>query len=61
VTNQEYQILNASNQPFDSLWAAGSVSNGQFYNQYYFSGSSLTFASTSGRLSGKQAAENALK
>jgi succinate dehydrogenase/fumarate reductase flavoprotein subunit len=61
VTNQEYQILNASNKPFDSLWAAGSVSNGQYYNQYYFSGSSLTFASTSGRLVGKQAAENALK
>jgi succinate dehydrogenase/fumarate reductase flavoprotein subunit len=61
VTDQEYKILNDQGKPFDSLWAAGSMSNGQYYNQYYFSGSSLTFASTSGRLTGKQAADNAKK
>ena len=35
----------------------GSMSLGIFYNQYYFSGSALTFSATSGRIAGADAAQ----
>ncbi|GHU97973.1 succinate dehydrogenase/fumarate reductase flavoprotein subunit [Spirochaetia bacterium] len=59
-TDQDYKVLKADNSWIQNLWAAGSVSNKQYYNQYYFSGSSLSFATVSGKLTGAQAAANAL-
>ncbi len=57
-TNQEYAVIRADGTPIPNLYAAGSMSNKQYYNQWYFSGSSLTFASTAGRIAGAQAATN---
>lgn len=60
-TNDHFEALNAEGQPIDGLYAVGSMSSGVFYNQYYFSGSALTFAATSGRLAGAYAAQNLSK
>ena len=42
----------------DGLYAVGSMCCSVYYNQYYFSGSALTFAATSGHLAGAHAAQN---
>lgn len=57
-TNDNFEALNAHGEPIDGLYAVGSMCYGVFYNQYYFSGSALTFAAASGRLAGEHAAQN---
>lgn len=56
-TNYDFQALREDGSAIDGLYAVGSMSNGAFYNQYYFSGSALTFAATGGRLVGTSLAE----
>ena len=55
-TNYDQQVLDESGAVIDGLYAVGSMSNKQYYNQWYFSGSSLTFASTAGKIAGAHAA-----
>lgn len=57
-TNNDFQALGADGEPIEGLYAVGSMCYGVFYNQYYFSGSALTFAAASGRLAGEHAALN---
>lgn len=57
-TNDNFSALNADGEVIDGLYAVGSMCYGVYYNQYYFSGSALTFAATSGRLAGAHAAQN---
>ena len=40
----------------EGLYAVGAMSNKYYYNQHYFSGASLTFCSTDGRIAGAHAA-----
>ena len=56
-TDANFRALNADGQPIEGLYAVGSMSLGIFYNQYYFSGSALTFSATSGRIAGADAAQ----
>ena len=55
-TDATFKALNADGEPIDGLYAVGSMALGIYYNQYYFSGSALTFSATSGRLAGADAA-----
>jgi len=49
-TDYDYAVLNENCEKISGLYAIGSMSNGHYYNQYYFSGTNLTFATASGRL-----------
>ncbi|MDR1210769.1 MAG: FAD-binding protein, partial [Spirochaetaceae bacterium] len=55
-TNYDQQVLRGNGSVIEGLYAVGSMSNRPYYNQYYFSGSALTFAATGGRIAGAHAA-----
>jgi fumarate reductase flavoprotein subunit len=57
-TNYDQQVLRGDDSIIAGLYAVGSMSNRQYYNQYYFSGSALTFSATAGRIAGAHAARN---
>lgn len=59
VTDANQHVLREDGSIIDGLYATGAMTNGAYYNQYYFSGSQLTFGATSGKIAGEQAA-NAL-
>lgn len=56
VTDSDFRALDEEGNVIEGLYAVGSMSIGIYYNQYYFSGSALTFSATSGRLAGTHAA-----
>lgn len=56
-TNYDQQVLRADGSVIEGLYATGAMSNRMYYNQSYFSGSQLTFGSTSGRIAGENAAK----
>lgn len=55
-TDERRQCLDESGNPIPGLYAIGSSSNKMRYNRMYFSGSSLTFNTTDGRIAGAAAA-----
>ncbi len=59
VTDANQHVLREDGSIIEGLYATGAMTNGVYYNQYYFSGTQLTFGATSGKIAGEQAA-NAL-
>ena len=59
-TNWDFQVLREDGSVIDHLYAIGSMTNRLYYNQWYVSGSFLTFAATSGKMAGAHAV-NALE
>ena len=57
-TNDNFQAIRADGSVIDGLYAVGEMANRFCYNQMYFSGSSLTFSATMGRIAGAHAAGN---
>ena len=57
-TNYDQQVLREDGSVIEGLYAVGSMSNRQYYNQMYFSGSALSFAATAGKNAGALAAAN---
>ena len=55
-TNLNRQVLREDGSVIQGLYAVGAMNNKYYYNQMYFSGSSLTFSSTDGRIAGAHAA-----
>jgi succinate dehydrogenase/fumarate reductase flavoprotein subunit len=55
-TNQNCQVLDSQGNAIPHLYAAGEVSNRDFYNQWYVGATSLTMYSTAGRIAGVYAA-----
>jgi fumarate reductase flavoprotein subunit len=56
VTAAQGRVLNSSDNPIPHLYAAGEVSNRDFYNQVYPGGASLALYSTIGYIAGETAA-----
>jgi fumarate reductase flavoprotein subunit len=56
VTNQNAQVLDTGGNVIPHLYAAGAVSNRNFFNQMYVHGASLGFYATMGRVAGERAA-----
>jgi len=57
-TNENFQAVREDGSAIEGLYAVGEMANRFAYNQMYFSGSSLTFSSTMGRIAGAHAAAN---
>ncbi|MBQ7889053.1 MAG: FAD-dependent oxidoreductase [Erysipelotrichaceae bacterium] len=58
--DENSQVLDVNNAPIANLYAAGEVANADFFGEVYpISGSCLTYATTTGRIAGQVAAENA--
>jgi len=58
--DENSQVLDVNNAPIANLYAAGEVANADFFGEVYpISGSCLTYATTTGRIAGQAAAENA--
>jgi fumarate reductase flavoprotein subunit len=57
-TNEHFNVLDENGEVIPNLYAVGETANKLIYNQVYMSGSAVQFALTSGRLSGKHAAQN---
>ena len=57
-TNFDQQVLREDGTVIEGLYAVGAMSNRMYYNQYYFSGSQLTFGSTAGKIAGERASGN---
>lgn len=55
-TNFKREVIDADGNPLPGLYAVGSMQNKWYYNRMYFSGSSLTFGVTDGRIAGAAAA-----
>lgn len=60
-TNYDQQVLREDGSVIDGLYATGAMTNGVYYNQYYFSATQLTFGATTGKIAGENAATAALK
>ena len=56
-TNYDYEVIREDGSTIENLYAIGSMSNRPFYNQWYVSGSFLTFAAVAGQLAGTHAAQ----
>jgi fumarate reductase flavoprotein subunit len=56
--NKNYQVLREDGSIINNLYAGGECSNRGLYNQTYFSGTSVGYGSTSGRVAGLHAAQN---
>lgn len=57
VTNYDQKVLREDGSVIEGLFATGAMTNGAYYNQYYFSGTQLTFGATSGKIAGEKAVE----
>lgn len=57
-TNYDYEVLREDGSVIKNLYAIGSMSNRPFYNQWYVSGSFLTFAAVAGQLTGTHAVQS---
>lgn len=61
ITNEKGQVLDENGEVIKGLYAAGEVANGDlFYREYPGSGSSISAAVNMGRISGVEAAKEAL-
>lgn len=56
-TNYDQRVVREDGSAIEGLFAVGAMTNGVYYNQSYFSGSQLTFASTTGKLAAEKALE----
>ena len=54
-TDYDQRVLREDGSAINGLLAVGAMTNGVYYNQSYFSGSQLTFASTTGKLAAETA------
>ena len=54
-TNERREVLDEGGKAIEGLYAVGSTQNKVCYNRMYFSGSSLTFCATDGRIAGAAA------
>lgn len=59
-TSDNREVLREDGSIIDGLYAVGAMTNKYYYNQLYFSGSSLTFCTIDGRIAGQHAAEAVL-
>jgi fumarate reductase flavoprotein subunit len=58
VTDKDGRVLDEDGNVILNLYAAGTISNGDFYNEIYRDAASLAFTSAMGRLAGIHAANN---
>ena len=55
VTDDTFHVLGEAGQPIANLFAAGEMSNREFFSDFYIGGNSLALNSTAGRIAGATA------
>lgn len=55
VTDDTFHVLDEAGQPIANLFAAGEMSNREFFSDFYIGGNSLALNSTAGRIAGATA------
>ena len=59
VTNEKAEVVNAQGQAIAGLYAAGILSSGAFFGDYYPGGEALGVGAYMGYIAGRQAAQTA--